>query len=83
MGVTNKSPEFLKMNPMGKVCFCFFFNLKATIFYDYLCVQTVYQIQICKHFIIFIQIPVLETPEGPVCESNAIARYGKTVQIPF
>ncbi|CAI9115094.1 OLC1v1015928C1 [Oldenlandia corymbosa var. corymbosa] len=38
MGVTNKTPEFLKMNPLGK-------------------------------------IPVLETPEGPVFESNAIARY--------
>jgi len=23
------------------------------------------------------QVPVLETPEGPVFESNAIARYGK------
>ncbi|GLJ31986.1 hypothetical protein SUGI_0643960 [Cryptomeria japonica] len=38
MGVTNKTPEFLKMNPIGK-------------------------------------IPVLETPDGPVFESNAIARY--------
>ncbi|CAI0375116.1 unnamed protein product [Linum tenue] len=38
MGVTNKTPEFLKMNPIGK-------------------------------------IPVLETPEGAVFESNAIARY--------
>ncbi|XP_043703211.1 elongation factor 1-gamma 2-like [Telopea speciosissima] len=38
MGVSNKSPEFLKMNPLGKV-------------------------------------PVLETPDGPVFESNAIARY--------
>lgn len=38
MGVTNKTPEFLKMNPLGKV-------------------------------------PVLETPEGPIFESNAIARY--------
>lgn len=38
MGVSNKSAEFLKMNPIGKV-------------------------------------PVLETPEGPVFESNAIARY--------
>ncbi|KAG6600716.1 Elongation factor 1-gamma 3 [Cucurbita argyrosperma subsp. argyrosperma] len=38
MGVTNKSPEFLKMNPIGKV-------------------------------------PVLETPEGGIFESNAIARY--------
>ncbi|KAI3962434.1 hypothetical protein MKW98_010985, partial [Papaver atlanticum] len=37
-GVTNKTPEFLKMNPIGK-------------------------------------IPVLETPDGPVFESNAIARY--------
>ncbi|XP_057523011.1 elongation factor 1-gamma 2-like [Amaranthus tricolor] len=38
MGVTNKSSEFLKMNPIGKV-------------------------------------PVLETPDGPIFESNAIARY--------
>ncbi|XP_021858915.2 elongation factor 1-gamma [Spinacia oleracea] len=38
MGVSNKTPEFLKMNPIGKV-------------------------------------PVLETPEGPIFESNAIARY--------
>ncbi|MFX6533655.1 glutathione S-transferase family protein, partial [Acinetobacter baumannii] len=38
MGVTNKSPEFLKMNPLGKV-------------------------------------PVLETADGPVFDSNAIARY--------
>ncbi|CAK7357164.1 unnamed protein product [Dovyalis caffra] len=38
MGVTNKTPEFLKMNPLGKV-------------------------------------PVLETPDGPLFESNAIARY--------
>ncbi|KAL5704160.1 hypothetical protein ACHQM5_022628 [Ranunculus cassubicifolius] len=38
MGVSNKTPEFLKMNPLGKV-------------------------------------PVLETPEGPIFESNAIARY--------
>ncbi|CAN6220994.1 unnamed protein product [Urochloa humidicola] len=38
MGVSNKTPEFLKMNPLGKV-------------------------------------PVLETPDGAVFESNAIARY--------
>jgi elongation factor 1-gamma len=38
MGVSNKTPEFIKMNPLGKV-------------------------------------PVLETPEGGVFESNAIARY--------
>ncbi|KAF4359092.1 hypothetical protein F8388_005201 [Cannabis sativa] len=38
MGVTNKTHEFIKMNPIGKV-------------------------------------PVLETPDGPVFESNAIARY--------
>ncbi|KAK9740658.1 hypothetical protein RND81_03G051600 [Saponaria officinalis] len=38
MGVSNKSPEFLEMNPIGKV-------------------------------------PVLETPDGPIFESNAIARY--------
>ncbi|KAG8389648.1 hypothetical protein BUALT_Bualt01G0000800 [Buddleja alternifolia] len=38
MGVSNKTPEFLKKNPIGKV-------------------------------------PVLETPDGPIFESNAIARY--------
>ncbi|CAK4070449.1 unnamed protein product [Aphanomyces euteiches] len=38
MGVDNKTPEFLKFNPIGKV-------------------------------------PVLETPEGGIFESNAIARY--------
>ncbi|CAN4119684.1 unnamed protein product [Withania somnifera] len=38
MGVSNKTPEFLEMNPIGK-------------------------------------IPVLETPDGPVFESSAIARY--------
>uniref|UniRef100_A0A453NRU3 Elongation factor 1-gamma 2 n=1 Tax=Aegilops tauschii subsp. strangulata TaxID=200361 RepID=A0A453NRU3_AEGTS len=38
MGVSNHTPDFLKMNPIGKV-------------------------------------PVLETPDGPVFESNAIARY--------
>ncbi|KAI3788885.1 hypothetical protein L2E82_01666 [Cichorium intybus] len=38
MGVSNKTPKFLKMNPLGKV-------------------------------------PALETPEGPIFESNAIARY--------
>ncbi|KAL5213532.1 hypothetical protein ABZP36_024379 [Zizania latifolia] len=38
MGVSNKTADFLKMNPIGKV-------------------------------------PILETPEGPVFESNAIARY--------
>ncbi|CAI9786972.1 unnamed protein product [Fraxinus pennsylvanica] len=38
MGVSNKTPEFLKMNPIGKV-------------------------------------PVLETSDGPLFESNAIARY--------
>ncbi|KAK4271049.1 hypothetical protein QN277_019798 [Acacia crassicarpa] len=38
MGVSNKTPEFLRFNPIGKV-------------------------------------PVLETPDGPIFESNAIARY--------
>lgn len=37
-GVSNRTPEFLKLNPFGKV-------------------------------------PVLETPDGPLFESNAIARY--------
>ncbi|KAJ4769627.1 Elongation factor 1-gamma 1 [Rhynchospora pubera] len=38
MGVSNKTPQFLKMNPLGKV-------------------------------------PVLETPDGAIFESNAIARH--------
>ncbi|KAJ4966250.1 hypothetical protein NE237_018099 [Protea cynaroides] len=38
MGVSNQTPKFLKMNPLGK-------------------------------------IPLLETPDGPIFESNAIARY--------
>ncbi|THG01522.1 elongation factor 1-gamma-like [Camellia sinensis] len=38
MGVSNKTPKFIKMNPIGKV-------------------------------------PVLETPDGPIFKSNAIARY--------
>ncbi|XP_045825550.1 elongation factor 1-gamma-like [Trifolium pratense] len=38
MGVSNKTPQFLKMNPIGKV-------------------------------------PVLETPDGSIFESNAITRY--------
>ncbi|XP_077251462.1 elongation factor 1-gamma 3-like [Tasmannia lanceolata] len=38
MGVSNKTPEFLQMNPIGKV-------------------------------------PVLQTPDGPIFESNAIACY--------
>ncbi|XP_047324661.1 elongation factor 1-gamma 2-like [Impatiens glandulifera] len=38
MGVSNKTPEFLKINPIGK-------------------------------------IPVLQTPDGAIFESNAIARY--------
>ncbi|XP_050942758.1 elongation factor 1-gamma-like [Cucumis melo] len=38
MGVSNKSPEFLKMNPIGKV-------------------------------------PLLQTPDGAIFESNAITRY--------
>ncbi|KAL2513359.1 putative elongation factor 1-gamma 1 [Abeliophyllum distichum] len=43
MGVSNKTPEFLKMNPIGKT-------------------------------------PVLETPDGPIFESNAIARYVTRLQ---
>eukprot|EP01047_Picozoa_sp_COSAG01_P047257 COSAG01_NODE_4499_length_4972_cov_95.509542_4_plen_116_part_00 len=39
MGETNRTPEFLALNPLGKV-------------------------------------PTLETPEGGIFESNAIARYG-------
>ncbi|RZC56978.1 hypothetical protein C5167_015823 [Papaver somniferum] len=46
MGVFNKAPEFLKMNPLGKV-------------------------------------PVLETPEGAIFESNAIAHYGEYIYINF
>ncbi|KAG5569385.1 hypothetical protein H5410_059151 [Solanum commersonii] len=42
MGVSNKTSEFLEMNPIGKV-------------------------------------PVLQTPDGPVFESNAIARYDQSM----
>jgi len=28
------------------------------------------------------QVPVLETPDGPIFESNAIARYGMSAAIP-
>eukprot|EP00262_Sarcandra_glabra_P011778 TRINITY_DN28_c0_g1_i3.p1 TRINITY_DN28_c0_g1~~TRINITY_DN28_c0_g1_i3.p1 ORF type:complete len:424 (-),score=82.44 TRINITY_DN28_c0_g1_i3:345-1616(-) len=44
MGISNKTPEFLQMNPIGKV-------------------------------------PVLETPDGPIFESNAIARYVTRMKI--
>lgn len=31
---------------------------------------------------VIFQVPVLETPDGPVFESNAIARYGNTIDFP-
>lgn len=64
MGVSNKTPEFLKMNPIGKVCSIsrkFTNHAESIIFTD---------------FQFLFQVPVLETPDGPVFESNAIARYG-------
>ncbi|KAK9162111.1 hypothetical protein Syun_003013 [Stephania yunnanensis] len=48
MGVSNKTPEFLKMNPLGKV----------------------------QWFTVLLIVgSCSETPEGPIFESNAIARY--------
>lgn len=31
----------------------------------------------------FMQVPVMETPEGPLFESNAIARYGTFLRNPI
>jgi len=63
MGVSNKTPEFLKMNPLGKV------HHAPIIIFELLCI-VVHELKIT------LQVPVLETPDGPVFESNAIARYG-------
>lgn len=75
MGVSNKTPEFLKMNPIGKV--------KAMILTIYLKKSDVQLIHvIIKEFLFSIgeQVPVLETPDGPIFESNAIARYGQNLE---
>jgi elongation factor 1-gamma len=60
MGVSNKTPEFLKMNPLGKVHHLY-----------------IYKMIVCSSLVTnnSSQVPVLETPDGPVFESNAIARY--------
>lgn len=62
MGKTNKTPEFLKLNPFGKAR-----PLQAALcrFYD----------AVCKRSLLLLQVPTLETPQGGVFESNAIARY--------
>lgn len=61
MGVSNKTPEFIKMNPLGKVPQLNFKKKFNSV------------IQELKNSM---QVPVLETPDGAVFESNAIARYG-------
>ena len=63
MGVSNKTPEFLKMNPIGKV-------------WIFVPQQAFYNSPECN-LSTALQVPVLETPDGPVFESNAIARYGE------
>jgi len=63
MGVSNKTPQFINMNPIGKVFFIILSFIHSIIINFYL-----------NHY--FFQVPVLETPNGPVFESNAIARYG-------
>lgn len=69
MGVSNKTPEYLKMNPIGKVCSK---SPNKDPYYNNL---LLYLSDGEKWFMI-IQVPVLETPDGPIFESNAIARYG-------
>ena len=68
MGVSNKTPEFLKMNPIGKVCFLIW----SSFLRRWECfIQFIYTV------LMLLKVPVLETPDGPVFESNAIARYGE------
>lgn len=68
MGISNKTPEFLKMNPIGKVILC-----KFSIFIWILLELNPNLFERCM----LMQVPVLETPNGPIFESNAIARYGR------
>ena len=70
MGVSNKTPEFMKMNPIGKVGFFSIDNVLYKPFFSYVFPE--------KRSLV-VQVPVLETPDGPVFESNAIARYGKAI----
>ena len=64
MGKTNKTPEFLKLNPFGKV-------RKQGLQFVIMPSQS--------HMLPLtpadVQVPTLETPQGGVWESNAIARY--------
>lgn len=72
MGVSNKTPEFLKMNPIGKVSYD---GMNKVCYFDTncLCQGNLKELSFCDF-----QVPVLETPDGAIFESNAIARYGKT-----
>ena len=63
MGVTNKTEKYLKLNPFGKArtpyCGARRRRRKSA------------GLKICPRA----QVPTLETPEGGIFESNAIARY--------
>lgn len=67
MGKANKTPEFLKLNPCGKVYFLYIIFRFLFIFFLF---------SFLNNCIYFLQVPVAITPEGPIFESNAIARYG-------
>ncbi|KAF3574132.1 hypothetical protein F2Q69_00060571, partial [Brassica cretica] len=88
MGVTNKTPEFLKMNPLGKVMHSYKGNKnsdKAFIAAEFAGVKidmpSGFEMGVTNKTPEFLKmnplgkIPVLDTPEGPIFESNAIARY--------
>ena len=62
MGVTNKTPAFLKLNPLGKA--------RARIARLAAAVRLTRRPDRPRP-----QVPTLETPEGGIFESNAIARY--------
>lgn len=73
MGVSNKTPEFLQMNPIGKVS-----SLSAPLYLSL--IKTLLSFHLISASS-FLQVPVLETPDGPVFESNSIARYGKQCHV--
>jgi len=68
MGVSNKTPQFLQMNPIGKVS-----SLSSSLYLNLIETPFSYHLIFSS---LFFQVPVLETPDGPVFESNSIARYG-------
>jgi elongation factor 1-gamma len=78
-GKSNKTPEFLKMNPNGKVCpeYCNTYN--HLISPNIIALHGMLSPSTAPHYNIItrllMQVPTLETPQGGLWESNAIARY--------